>query len=120
MARTAVDEGRELLARRAELVAVQAATAEAVAAAEHAKQHADLVSLLGPQLVTLMGTILDRLAGVEAQLAAQGVRLEARMDATRVRRPVRDDRGQILYVIDELDPPTYALPVSGGVQPFGG
>lgn len=27
---------------------------------------------------------------------------------------------QILYVIDELDPPTYALPVTGGVQPFGG
>lgn len=51
-----------------------------------------------PQVLALVGTIAARLSAVEAQLA-ELTRVEM---APRIRRPVRDASGVILYATDEL------------------
>lgn len=88
----------------------------------------DLLGALADRVAVLdtVASLLGRLDVLERQVAAlqeklcDGLdRVQATVEATRVRRPVRDDLGTILYVIDELQPPIYAMPVSAGVEPLG-
>lgn len=81
-------------------------------AAARAQVEADLaadatVAALGTQIVTLLATVLDRLA----ELEAKQVQTTAMVCATRVRRPVRDELGTVLYVVDEMQPPVWATPI---------
>ena len=95
-----LDEGRELLAREAaQQAAADQAAAEATAIAE--------LRLSSGAILELLGTVVSRLALLEAQVE----RTESMVMATRVRRPVRDELGTILYVVDELQPPVWAQPM---------
>ena len=77
-----------------------------LAAAAEATRELELAAV-GGSLVELLSTVISRLAGLEAEV----VGLRAQVVASRVRRPVRDDLGTILYVVDELTPPVWAQPV---------
>lgn len=101
----------ELVAEGRRLVAEQEAERR------RAEQEAEAMA----ELRVTAPAILDLLTAISAQLVAFGARLdqlEARQDntwqaviATRVRRPVRDELGTILYVVDELQPPVWAVPI---------
>ena len=105
MAESVVDIGARL---RGERAAQEAAAAQASVEQERLRRDMEAVALLGPQLVSLMGQVMERLDRVEACVA----KVEASVNATRVRRPVRDELGTILYVVDELEPPVWAQPTT--------
>jgi carbon starvation protein CstA len=95
-----VEEGMALLAQQQ--------------AEQTAARTADELAQLGINAVAgLLSTIVSRLADLEAQVAA----LSTISTGTRVRRPVRDEMGTIMYVVDELQPPIWASPMPGPVNP---
>lgn len=53
----------------------------------------------------LLNTIMLRLEKLEQCVEEHGRQTEQLILATRVRRPVRDDDGTILYVVDEIVKP---------------
>lgn len=93
MSETVVEMGARLLARRQE----QAEMAE----------RPDPAVVVSELVLQLLRTINERMAILEGRLLElenTTVRLAADVVAPRVRRPVRDEMGTILYVMDELQP----------------
>lgn len=85
--------------RGARILAEQQAAAQAAAdqvAAEAREQ--ELLALGTANIVSLLTTVLDRLVSLEATVAT----LNQQVVASRIRRPVRDETGTIIYVVDEL------------------
>jgi len=72
---------------------------------ERARLNGAAVSLLS----SLVQTLVDRIGVLEGEVR----RTQQMVQATRVRRPVRDDLGTILYVVDEVTPPVWAQVVEG-------
>lgn len=86
------------------LLAAEAARREAAVQAEAEAQALAELRATAPALIELLNTVVTRLATLEMQ----GAEIRQMVMATRVRRPVRDDLGTILYVVDELQPPVWA------------
>lgn len=106
MAETVIEMGVRLQAQQAADAAVRAQLDADLAADA-------TVAALGTQIVSLLTAVLDRLGQLETKQAET----QAMVVATRVRRPIRDELGSILYVVDELRPPEWAAPLSPAVGP---
>lgn len=105
-----VAEGERLLAELQSLADEEAA--EQAQAELEAQALAEL-RLTAPAILDLLHTVLARLSTVEQKVDAA----YQAVCATRIRRPVRDELGTILYVVDEMQPPIWATPVSGPPTP---
>lgn len=104
-----VAEGQRILDEQRALIAQQAAeeAAEQAQAELEAQALAEL-RLTAPAILDLLTAVLARLAAAETEIEAT----KQMCMATRVRRPVRDELGTILYVVDELQPPAWAMPMT--------
>lgn len=99
-AESVVDMGMRLLARPPEPGSDVAAAREAAMELREATTSSAMMAMLD--------TILGRIKCLEEQLALT----HQQVLATRVRRPVRDEIGTILYVVDEVQAPIWAQSVS--------
>lgn len=104
---TVVEEGERLLA--AEAARVQAER-EAQAQEELEAQALAELRLSAGAILGLLSTVVARLDTLEKQVA----NTEQMVMCTRIRRPVRDELGTILYVVDEMNPPIWAQPLADG------
>jgi len=82
---------------------------------DEAVEAPDADDALMPALIALVTGLCDRLSTLEAKVEQNFQAIVA----TRVRRPVRDDLGTILYVVDELQAPLWAQPMMGEVDTDG-
>lgn len=85
--------------RGARIIAEQQAATQAAAdqlAAEAREQ--ELLATGTANIVALLTTVMARLVSLEETVAT----LNRQVVASRIRRPVRDEDGTIIYVVDEL------------------
>lgn len=90
--------GEELLA--AEQARIDRAAAEAMAVAE--------LRVAAPAIIDLLTAVVARLAALEYEVQQNRAGIDRAigyMMATRIRKPIRNAAGEIIYVVDELAPP---------------
>lgn len=92
----------------------QEARATASAQAQVHAEEQQLVGALGSQILGVLTAVLERLNALEAKQ----VETMQCVIASRVRRPIRDELGTILYVVDELQPPVWAQPVGSNTGEY--